>query len=87
MDEEKLTPWQRYKQNLGETRPWDLLNTNLPRVTDTEAHRRLNICKACPEMIPITHQCKKCGCLMNLKVKLAGAECPIGKWHAELPTE
>lgn len=80
MSEEKLTPWQKYKQNLGTTRPWDLLNTNLPRATDEEAHRRLNICKACPEIIPVTNQCKKCGCLMNLKVKLAGASCPLGKW-------
>lgn len=81
-EEKPLSAWQRYKQNLGETRPWDMLNTNLPRVLDSEAQRRLDICKACPELLPITHQCKKCGCLMNLKVKLAGAACPLGKWDA-----
>ena len=29
-----LTPWQRYKQNLGDTRPWDLLNPNTEYVSD-----------------------------------------------------
>jgi hypothetical protein len=79
-DEKPLSVWQRYKQNLGETRPWDLLTTTAPRVTDEEAHTRLDICKACPELLPVTHQCKKCGCLMNLKVKLAEATCPLSKW-------
>ena len=80
MSEEKLSAWQQYKKNLGNTRPWDLLKTDMARTTDAAAEARLNICKACPELIKATHQCKKCGCIMNLKVKLAGAECPIGKW-------
>lgn len=78
--EEKLSPWQRYKKNLGTTRPWDLLNPQAPRTTDEIAYSRYNICLLCPELINATKQCKKCGCLMNLKVKLEGAECPIGKW-------
>lgn len=82
MSEEKLTPWQQWKKNLGTTRPWDLLNVNAPKAKDTEAFRRLDICKACPELIALTHQCKKCGCIMNLKVKLAAASCPLGKWDA-----
>jgi hypothetical protein len=87
MSEENLTPWQRWKKNLGETRPWHLLNVNAPKATDTEAFRRLDICKACPELIPLTHQCKKCGCIMNLKVKLAAASCPLGKWDAVTDVE
>ena len=87
MSEENLTPWQRWKKNLGETRPWHLLNVNDPKATDTEAFRRLDICKACPELIPLTHQCKKCGCIMNLKVKLAAASCPLGKWEAVTDVE
>jgi hypothetical protein len=86
-NEDNLTPWQRYKKNLGNTRPWDLLNVNAPKVSDVEAHARLDICKACPELIKATHQCKKCGCIMNLKVKLAAASCPIGKWDASAPSE
>jgi len=62
-------------------RPWDLLKTDAPRATDEEASERLSICRSCPELFP-TGQCKKCGCFMNLKVKLAAAYCPIGKWEA-----
>lgn len=79
-EEKPLSAWKQWKKNLGNTRPWDLLKTDLPRTTDAAAQARLDICKACPELIRATHQCKKCGCIMNLKVKLAGAECPIGKW-------
>lgn len=78
--EESLTPWQKYKQNLGEARPWDLLNPNKGQVSSEKQLMRFDICKACPELIPITSQCKKCGCLMLLKTKLENATCPIGKW-------
>jgi hypothetical protein len=23
---EEMTPWQKYKKNLGDTRPWDIIN-------------------------------------------------------------
>jgi hypothetical protein len=81
MSEENLSPWQKYKKNLGDTRPWDLLQAD-NKTTDDIAAERYEICKACPELIKLTKQCKKCGCFMNLKVKLALAECPIGKWAA-----
>lgn len=68
-------------------RPWDLLKTSSPRTTDEEASERLSICRACPELIKLTGQCKKCGCIMNLKVKLAAAVCPIGKWNATTKVE
>jgi hypothetical protein len=87
MDEEKLTPWQRYKKNLGETRPWDLLKIDAPKATNPVADYRLNLCKSCTHYIKTTHQCKKCGCIMNLKVKLADAECPIGKWQKAVGDE
>jgi hypothetical protein len=77
MDE--LSPWQQYKQSLGTTRPWHILTGEL-RASDEVAKSRLDICKACPEFLNLTHQCKKCGCLMNLKVKLQDSGCPIGKW-------
>jgi hypothetical protein len=75
-----LTPWQKYKQNLGETRPWDLLNPNSERAFEEEANRRYSICQACPELIQLTKTCKKCGCFMAAKTKLEKASCPIGKW-------
>lgn len=71
--------WQQYKERLGETRPWDLLDKK--KYTDqTTANKRLDLCKQCPELIKPTYQCKQCGCFMAAKTKLDGAVCPIGKW-------
>lgn len=72
--------WQQYKEKLGETRPWDILNPNTEYVEEAESTRRYDICKACPELIDLTKQCKQCGCLMPLKTKLLRAECPLKKW-------
>lgn len=62
-------------------RPWDLFNANKERVADDLQKERMEICKQCPFFIKTTKQCKKCGCLMELKTRLADATCPIGKWH------
>lgn len=80
MNDENLTPWQKYKKNLGETRPWDLLDPRSEKVTKEKAGERLNICSSCPEFIKLTSQCKKCGCFMAAKVKLEEAHCPLHKW-------
>ena len=61
-------------------RPWDLFNKNLGRVETIVAEERFAICKACPEFMTMTSQCKKCGCFMYTKTKLPNASCPIGKW-------
>lgn len=76
----ELTPWQKYKQNLGNTRPWDVVNPNMERVSDEQQLQRLEICRGCEHLIKLTTQCKKCGCFMTAKTKLASASCPIGKW-------
>lgn len=78
--EESLTPYQQWKKNLGTTRPWDLLNPKTEYVEEEEASKRMDICKSCPFLIKATNQCKKCGCIMHLKTKLKGAECPVGNW-------
>ena len=75
-----MTAWAEYKKKLGETRPWDLLNPNAPRVDHAKAQERMDICATCPELIGITKQCKQCGCFMPGKVKLEAANCPLGKW-------
>jgi len=75
-----LSPWEQWKKNLGETRPWDLLNPGTEYVEPSVASSRFDICKACPELIAPTNQCKKCGCFMVLKTKLSKATCPLGKW-------
>lgn len=41
---------------------------------------RLEICKACPELIPVTNNCKKCGCFVHAKTWIRDATCPMGKW-------
>lgn len=80
MTEENLSPYQRWKKNLGDSRPWDMLNPNVERVSDDVKELRFSICKSCEFLVKPTNQCKKCGCLMHLKTQLAHAECPIGKW-------
>lgn len=69
---------QEHKQ----PRPWDLFNKNIGRVGADIAKARLSICGLCPEYIKATHQCKKCGCIMNVKAKLPNSFCPIGKWNS-----
>jgi hypothetical protein len=78
-DNKNLNPLQQWKENLGETRPWDLLNKE-NFVEEEVSKTRIDICKKCSELIKLTTQCKKCGCFMKAKTKLIGAVCPIGKW-------
>jgi hypothetical protein len=77
---EELSAWQKYKQNLGEVRPWDFLDINTEYVSKEVSESRLDICRACPELIQLTSTCKKCGCFMTAKSKLAKASCPLEKW-------
>lgn len=79
-DSKGLTPWQRYKQNLGTTRPWDLLDPNANWASEEKASARMAICRDCPFFISLTTQCKKCGCIMSGKTKLEEAVCPEHKW-------
>jgi len=67
-------------KNNRSVKPWDLLNPSKEQASDETAWSRYEICDWCPEFISLTKQCKKCGCFMNLKVKLQDATCPLGKW-------
>lgn len=80
MSDNNESPYQKWKNNLGETRPWDVVNPATKWVDESISNERYSICKACPELIKLTKQCKKCGCLMHLKTKLEKAVCPLGKW-------
>lgn len=60
--------------------PMDILNPKTEWVEDSLFNERYSICKACPELIKLTKQCKKCGCLMAVKSKMKLATCPLGKW-------
>lgn len=72
--------WEKYKENLGTTRPWDFVDPNTKYAEKEVSEKRYSICLTCPEFLKATKQCKKCGCFMALKTKLENAECPIGKW-------
>jgi hypothetical protein len=75
-----MSKWSEWKEALGETRPWDLLDPNKHVEDENLGKERLDICKSCPELIKLTGNCKKCGCFMIAKTKLQGAMCPLGKW-------
>ena len=45
--------------------------------------RRLDICKGCEFLFKPTNTCKKCGCFMDVKTKIATQRCPVGKWEKE----
>ena len=72
--------WEKYKESLGETRPWDLVNPKTEYVDSEVSSKRYDICQSCPELIKLTKQCKQCSCFMALKTKLEKAVCPLGKW-------
>ena len=74
-----MSRWSEYKEKNGVT-PLDLLNPMTKRSSEELEKSRIDICQACPELIKLTTQCKKCGCIMSAKVKLEAAKCPIGKW-------
>jgi len=73
------TAWERYKAKNGST-PLDLLNPHTEYADKETATTRMSICQGCPEFIKLTHQCKKCGCFMDIKSKIKISKCPIGKW-------
>lgn len=75
-----MSKWSEWKKNQGDVRPWDIINPTVKKTNEELAVERLEICKACPELIQLTTQCKKCGCFMNLKTKIEAATCPLGKW-------
>jgi hypothetical protein len=78
-DQPKKSRWQEYKEKNGVT-PLDLLNPKTRKIDESQAIERMAICKACPELIPVLDQCKKCGCFMEFKTRLEAAKCPLGKW-------
>ena len=72
--------YEKYKEEKRTTKPWDMINPNMERVSEQEASVRYSICLKCPQLFKMTKQCKQCGCFMSAKTKLKDATCPIGKW-------
>jgi hypothetical protein len=46
------------------------------------SEKKLTICENCQEYVKLTKHCKKCMCIMPLKVKFKGSNCPLGKHNA-----
>ena len=77
--EPKKSRWEQYKEKNGVT-PLDLLNPKTRKIDESQAIERMEICKACPELIKGLNQCKQCGCFMEFKTRLEAAKCPLSKW-------
>ena len=45
--------------------------------------RRWAECQGCEHLVKPTNSCRKCGCFMKVKTRVATARCPIGKWEKE----
>ena len=52
-----------------------------------DAEKRMAICRECEFFFKPTANCKKCGCFMKIKTKLALKKCPIEKWVEVKPHE
>jgi hypothetical protein len=47
------------------------------------AKKRMDICGTCDEYRAAQKRCRKCGCIVPLKVKIPNTGCPIRKWGPE----
>lgn len=62
--------------------PFDILRLPFVRVSAEVKESRLAICLDC-DQLNIWGQCRECGCVMPLKVRVPSARCPLGKWDAD----
>ena len=42
-------------------------------------HHRWDLCQGC-EFLTKSNRCKKCGCFMKFKTRVAKMKCPLDKW-------
>jgi hypothetical protein len=54
------------------------VGAGLPVAKSESINNRRILCQACEHFNG--HLCTKCGCLMAVKIRMATAECPVGKW-------
>jgi hypothetical protein len=57
-----------------------------PATEYEEFKRRLSICASCPHWdnrgFVFSGRCRLCGCATSVKLRMATATCPAGKWSA-----
>jgi len=73
---ERKSKWQEYKEKNGIPSPY----LHVVNVNKKLAQERIDVCRACPELVSEVDQCKKCGCFIGSKTRLESAQCPLGKW-------
>lgn len=81
------SPWQEWKDKQSQRRatgknvsPLDFFKQDTEFAFVAVQEERYSICESCDRLTAVTKQCRECGCFMKLKVKLAEAVCPLGKW-------
>lgn len=52
----------------------------LPEAPAAVQEHRQALCSSCPEYLPDSAACAKCGCYVRIKVQWADSVCPLGKW-------
>ena len=81
-----VSAWEEWKkknaekQRQGRVSPVDFLNPDTDYADQKTSDERYQTCLDCEELVPVTHQCRKCGCFMRAKTKLLHAVCPLAKW-------
>lgn len=58
---------------------WQWKQAGYKMVSEEEHAKRMAYCNDCDHLTD-KRRCTKCGCFMELKSKLDGMTCPIGKW-------
>lgn len=58
--------------------PWDIFIKD--SATKEVSEQRYSVCKECDQLMAVTKQCKKCWCVMPVKVTVSTATCPLNKW-------
>ena len=63
-----------------QVRPWDIFKKETQYLEKDLASQRYDTCLNCDKFMHATKQCRECGCFMKVKVTMAAASCPLGKW-------
>jgi len=61
--------------------PWEEKYSQITRVPEEIAKKRMSICLECPLFDKVKNRCYACGCYMKSEVYIASAFCPLGKWE------
>lgn len=62
---------------------WTIIKNTLTGETFVHpevARQRYSVCKSCESFNPGYDLCRECYCVMGIKTKLEGMQCPLLKW-------